>query len=430
MQQKYDNYKPSGVAWLGDIPKHWEVIKLKYLADLISLKILSKESSLNYIGMENIESWTGHFVSTKSETEGLASCFEEGDVLFGKLRPYLAKVYLAQSEGICSTEFLVYRASDNVFNSYLHLTMLSFGFINLIDSSTYGSKMPRASSDFIGNQLICVPSIAEQTAIADYLDAKTAQIDTAIRIKEKQIELLKERRQILIHKAVTQGLDPSVKMKESGVEWIGVVPEHWEVKKLKYLLNGKLKYGANESGIEYDSSLPRYVRITDFGQDGKLSEDSKLSLSWKKGSEYLLKDGDILFARSGATVGKTYQFKKSMSIEDNYCYAGYLIKAEVNADIILSDFLYLYTSSQLFNKWKDGIFIKATIENIGADKYAQLPVILPPVKEQITILERFNANDLKIALALHLKIQEIAKLKEYKATVINAAVTGQLKVKN
>ena len=326
MQQKYDNYKPSGVAWLGDIPKHWEVIKLKYLADLISLKILSKESSLNYIGMENIESWTGHFVSTKSETEGLASCFEEGDVLFGKLRPYLAKVYLAQSEGICSTEFLVYRASDNVFNSYLHLTMLSFGFINLIDSSTYGSKMPRASSDFIGNQLICVPSIAEQTAIAAYLDAKTAQIDTAIRIKEKQIELLKERRQILIHKAVTQGLDPSVKMKESGVEWIGVVPEHWEVKKLKYLLNGKLKYGANESGIEYDSSLPRYVRITDFGQDGKLSEDSKLSLSWKKGSEYLLKDGDILFARSGATVGKTYQFKKSMSIEDNYCYAGYLIK--------------------------------------------------------------------------------------------------------
>src|SRR5680860_516278 len=103
--------------------------------------------------------------------------------------------------------------------------------------------------------------------------------------------------------------------KNSGVEWLGEIPEHWEVKRLKYLLNGKLKYGANESGIDYDFGLPRYVRITDFGQDGKLNEDKKLSLTWKQGGDFLLKDGDILFARSGATVGKTYQFKKSMSIE-------------------------------------------------------------------------------------------------------------------
>ena len=253
-------------------------------------------------------------------------------------------------------------------------------------------------------------------------------IEKAITIKQKQIELLKERRQILIHKAVTRGLNPNVKMKDSGVEWIGEIPEGWEVKRLKCILNGKLKYGANESGIEYDISLPRYVRITDFGQDGKLSEDSKLSLSWKQGGDYLLKDGDILFARSGATVGKTYQFKKSMSIEDNYCYAGYLIKAEANEDEILSDFLYLYTNSPLFNKWKDGIFIKATIENIGADKYSVLPVVLPSIGEQIQILEKYKLDNEKISIAISLKEQEIEKLKEYKATLINSAVTGKIMV--
>lgn len=221
---------------------------------------------------------------------------------------------------------------------------------------------------------------------------------------------------------------PNVKMKDSGVEWIGEIPEGWEVKRLKYILNGKLKYGANESGIEYDISLPRYVRITDFGQDGKLSEENKLSLNWKQGGEYLLKDGDILFARSGATVGKTYQFKKTMSIEDNYCYAGYLIKAEADEEIILSDFLYLYTNSFLFNKWKDSIFIKATIENIGADKYSVLPVIIPPIQEQIEILKKFQLDNQKITTAISLKEQEIEKLKEYKASLINSAVTGKIKV--
>ena len=195
--------KDSGVEWIGQIPEHWEVKKLKYVASLISVKMASKGSALSYIGMENIESWTGRFISTEAENEGLASYFIEGDILFGKLRPYLAKVYLAKGEGICSTEFLVYRAKELVRNWYLNLLMQSFEFIKLIDSSTYGSKMPRANSDFIGNQLIPIPPKQEQVGILEYIETATAKIAAAISLKEQEIEKLKEYKSTLINSAVT-----------------------------------------------------------------------------------------------------------------------------------------------------------------------------------------------------------------------------------
>jgi len=297
-----------------------------------------------------------------------------------------------------------------------------------IISMSYGGGQPNISQELIRSLRVCVPTLTEQIRITNFLDNKTSQIDNAIAIKQKQIELLKERRQILIHRAVTRGLNPNVKLKDSGIEWIGEIPEHWEVKKLKFLIKGRLKYGANASGIEYNPDLPRYVRITDFGYDGKLSEENKLSLTWSQGLDYLLKDGDILFARSGATVGKSYQFKKTMSLERHSCYAGYLIKAEVNEELILSDFLYLFTNSYIFNNWKDRIFIKSTIENIGADKYSQLYVLLPSITEQIEILGKYCEDDKKISTAIFLKEREIEKLKEYKSILINEAVTGKIKV--
>ncbi|MFC6861511.1 restriction endonuclease subunit S [Zunongwangia atlantica] len=195
--------KDSGVEWIGEIPEHWEVKRLKFLTRLISEKVVSKESKLEYVGMENIESWSGKFIPSNSETEGLANYFEEGDILFGKLRPYLAKVYVAEKEGICTTEFLVYRVKKMINNSYLFILLLSFEFINLIDSSTYGSKMPRANSDFIGNQMIPIPPLSEQQAIAKYIETESQKIDKALALQQVQIEKLKEYKQSLIDAAVT-----------------------------------------------------------------------------------------------------------------------------------------------------------------------------------------------------------------------------------
>lgn len=214
--------------------------------------------------------------------------------------------------------------------------------------------------------------------------------------------------------------------KDSGVEWIGEIPVGWKLKKLKHVVNEQLKYGANESGVEYSPELPRYIRITDFSDEGKLNEQKKLSLTWKQGKDYLLEDGDILFARSGATVGKSYQFKKDMSSEKYYAFAGYLIKAVPNKRIVESDYLNYYTNSGCFENWKKTIFNKATIENIGADKYSQLCIILPPLPEQTAIANFLDKKCSKINRAVAQKEKLVALLKERKQIVIQNAVTKGL----
>jgi type I restriction enzyme S subunit len=216
------------------------------------------------------------------------------------------------------------------------------------------------------------------------------------------------------------------KYKDSGIEWIGEIPEHWEVRKLKHILSSKLKYGANESGLDYHENLPRYIRISDFGIDGKLNEEKKHSLPFEIARNYLLKDGDILFARSGATVGKAYQFRSSLSIEKEYCYAGYLIKAEPALNKVNSDLLYYYTQSSSFNSWKDSIFNKATIENIGADKYAELFIPLPPLAEQESIAQFLDEKCARIDEAVRIKEKQIDLLKEYRQIAIHQAVTKGL----
>lgn len=428
MTQRYSKYKDSGIEWIGEIPEHWEVRKVKFLAKQINEKASTKDSEFKYLGMENIESWTGKLIDINLEVEGIANTFNAGNVLFGKLRPYLAKVYLADIHGLCSSEFIVYDTSIKMLNRYFYKVLVSSNFIELVNASTYGAKMPRANSEFIGNQLIPLPPLTEQEAIAQFLDEKCARIDEAVRIKEKQIDLLKEYRQITIHQAVTKGLNDQVEMKDSGIDWIGEIPEHWEVKRLKNILASKLKYGANESGCEYHESLPRYIRISDFGMDGRLNEEKKLSLPNEIAKDYLLKDRDILFARSGATVGKAYQFKLSLSNEREYCFAGYLIKAEPDYKKVLSDFLYLYTQSGSFLSWKESIFNKATIENIGADKYSELFVPLPPLSEQTQIVTHLETLSTKTDQAIRLKEQQIEQLKQYKTSLINDVVTGKVRV--
>ena len=359
--KKYNLYKNSCVEWLGEIPEHWEVLPgLGFIyenKDRNKGMVRNTVLSLSYgkIRIKGENELTG-LVPESFETYQFVN---KGDLIFRPTDLQNDTVSLRSSisefEGIITNAYLNLRFKSIANPKFYHYFFRSIDNNKIIYGLGSGLRQNISYLDF-RRFLFPFPPLKEQSAIANFLDDKTAKIDQAIAIKQKQIELLKERRQILIHKAVTRGLNENVKLKDSGVEWIGEIPEHWEVKKLKFCMNGKLKYGANESGVEYDFNLPRYVRITDFGQDGKLSEEKKLSLTWEQGKDYLLKNGDILFARSGATVGKTYQFKTSMSIEENYSFAGYLIKAEANENIILSDFLYLFTNSEIFDFWKAGIF--------------------------------------------------------------------------
>lgn len=235
------NFKDSGIEHLGAIPTHWEIKRLKYIVSLQNQKsgnidslVASlpqndeylchsndsassrhsdlersereeshKNNNTNFrIGLENIESKTGKYIPTSEivfEEDGIK--FENGDILFGKLRPYLAKVFLADRGGICVSEFLVLR-TKGANNHFLKFLMLSPLFIDIVDSSTYGTKMPRANWEFIGNLKIPLPPIEEQKQIAEFLDSEISKIDSIIVKIKKQIELIKEYKNSLINQAV------------------------------------------------------------------------------------------------------------------------------------------------------------------------------------------------------------------------------------
>ena len=216
-------------------------------------------------------------------------------------------------------------------------------------------------------------------------------------------------------------------LKDSGIEWIGKIPKEWKVKRIKHLVKEPLKYGANETAELDDPELPRYIRITDFGDNGKLREDTFKSLDYDKAKNFLLKDGDILFARSGATVGKTFQFKNYEAVA---CFAGYLIKAAPDEQKILSDYLYQFTKSISYENWKNSIFIKATIQNIGADKYKDFKLSLPNRKQQSLITSFLDKKCTEFDNIIEKKERIISKMEEAKQSLISEVVTGKVKIEN
>lgn len=192
--------KSSGVDWLGDIPEGWKVKRLKFCLGLVNKKGVG--DSGNKIALENIESWTGKYIETDANYEG-GTEFNKNDVLFGKLRPYLAKVFLAHDNGEAIGDILVYRARKEVLPKFAFYFFLSDGFIDVVNSSTYGAKMPRTEAFFIGNLMFVYPNIIEQKQISDFLDTETAKIDKAVALVESQTEKLKEYRSSLIYSSVT-----------------------------------------------------------------------------------------------------------------------------------------------------------------------------------------------------------------------------------
>lgn len=267
------------------------------------------------------------------------------------------------------------------------------------------------------------PTDREQEEIVSYIKTKCTAIDTAIEKTKKSIEKLEEYKKAVITKAVTKGIDPNAKMKDSGVEWIGEIPENWKVIKLKYLLKDSMKYGATETGIKYSEKLPRYIRITDITSDNKLKDSGKLSLTEQQAEKYLLKEDTILFARSGATVGKTFLYKTEYG---RAAFAGYMISAIPNNDKLLATWLYYYTLSFSYADWVKRSFLQATIQNIGADKYSNLLISLPCVNKQSEIVKYLDDKCAMFDVVIKKKKKAIEKWEEYKKSLIYYAVTGKI----
>jgi restriction endonuclease S subunit len=200
--------KNSGVEWLGQVPRGREMKRLKFCAVNINQKCSEPEANTPFVALEHIEPWTGKLIlDEESKSGGLPNIYQPNDVLFCKLRPYLAKVHFARTHGNCTAELLVLRSKPNLNPNYLYHFLISKGIIDCITASTYGAKMPRANWEFIENLPFPIPLIEEQQAIAAYLDATTSAIDAQRRAHEQSITLLQEYRASLITHAVTGKID-------------------------------------------------------------------------------------------------------------------------------------------------------------------------------------------------------------------------------
>jgi len=360
----------------------------------------------------------------------------------------------ADITGCVSPDYSVFNASPlaNVkFYQYLFRSPCSVQqFANA--SRGVGAGFNRLYTPQFGAIETLLPSPDEQRQIVAYLDEKTAKVDRLIQLKEREIELLNEKKQAMISKVVTgkfavvgsntevqrhrdgratsmksppAGLRPrrSDELVDSGVDWIGQVPKGWKVMRLRHTAVGKFDYGANASGIPYDAGLPRYIRITDIDSNGCLKDDDQLSLPSEEAVSYFLEDGDILFARSGGTVGKSFIFRAKYGC---CCYAGYLIRYRPNPSIVDSNFAYAYTNSGLYKQWLSKIFIQATIQNVSAERYKNLWIPVPPLPEQREIVAYLDGATAKIDAAVAAIEKSIGLLKERRTRLVSDAVTGRI----
>ncbi|HAK16064.1 MAG TPA: type I restriction endonuclease subunit S [Acinetobacter junii] len=424
---RYESYKDSGVQWLGEIPSHWDVKRMKFVVANVGDKIDAKESDLRYFGLENIESFTGKLLdSVELESEGIGHRFQKDDVLFGKLRPYLAKVFLANEEGLSSTEALVFRSSEVIYPKFLSYYCLSQDFINEVNGTTFGSKMPRASWDDISSFRMAYPSLDEQKIIADFLDKRLAQVDALIAKQETLLEKLAEQRVALISHAVTKGLNPDVEMKESGISWLGKVPTSWYLAKFKYVAN--ISYGV---GGEIDRSLMEGINLISLPNvkiSGVLDVSEHPYCDEVDDRSVYLKKGDILFNwRNGSSdhLGKTVYF----DLDGDWTHVSFLLKLRFNGEKFNSQFFNYLLSGYRYTKFFTSS--KAGVNNtFNLNELSNLIAIVPPFDEQTEIVHLLNSEIAKIEKIELTYNRSLEKLKEYRSTLITQVVTGKIDVRN
>lgn len=402
--RRYAAYKESGVEWLGEVPGLWALQRHKdcfyFIADRCS------DSTFLKVGLENIEGKTGRFITTETEFDGDGIQFKKDDILFGKLRPYLAKVYLAEFRGNSVGDIFVYRCKRNTLPKFARYLMLSDLYIDIINSSTAGAKMPRVSSGFITDLPVAMPSIAEQAEIIFYLDTKTAQVDRQIELLSKKATQYGKLKQSLINETVTRGLDSSVPMKKSGVEWIGDVPAHWDVKRVKEVFEISRGRVIAQTELVDDGLYPVYSSQT---KDGGC-------LGFINTFDY---DGEyITWTTDGVNAGTVFLRSGKFNCT-NIC--GTLKHKKRDADIS-----YLFYS--LYVTTKHNKRIDTNGAKIMSNEMMFIKFCIPPLPEQSAIAAYLDTKTAQIDRIVSTINTQIDKLKELRKTLINDVVTGKIKV--
>lgn len=401
----------------------WPTRKLKTLALLVTEK--AADNSDFKVGLEHIENWTGRRIDSDATFEGTGVAFKKGDLLFGKLRPYLAKAWVADREGAAVGDFLVLRPNAEVSSSYLRDVLLSPQQIEAITASVYGAKMPRASWEFVRELETSAPALSDQLLVNQFLDRETAEIDAFIADQEELIALLTERRSATISHAVTKGLDPSAPMKDSGVEWLGAVPLSWRISRIGHAYN--LTLGKMVNASKQVGDLIPYVRagnLQDYGLD--LTEIKKLHATQQELQALSLLSGDVLVVEGGAGYGRSDYLQKDLP---GWIFQNHVIRARPIGEQNGRYFDYYVKSLRARGHFESlGSF--ATIPNLSSEKLASIEFPFVPAPDQAAIVEHLDRETAEIDANIADAREAIALSKERRAALISAAVTGKIDVRN
>lgn len=427
--QPYPAYKDPGVPWLGEVPAHWEVRRLKTAVDHINGQTSTRNGEDLYIALEHVESWTGRLLvpSGEAQFDSQVKRFRAGDVLFGRLRPYLAKVVRPKQSGVCVGEFFVLRARPVVEAYYLEVVLRSAAAIDFVNSSTYGAKMPRADWAFVGAMLFPLPPLPEQSAIVRFLNYMDLRIRRYIRAKQKLVKLLEEYRQALIHRAVTGQIDvrtgrPYPAYKDSGSEWLGQVPEHWEVRKLRALF-AKAGSGTTPSGEEFYGGHIPWVVTGDLNDSVLFNTTRAVNARALENFSALRlypKDS-LIIAMYGATIGKTAILGFKACTNQACC-----VLAEPRKGVLVRFIQSAVLSAKGYLVWQG---YGGGQPNINSEIVHSLRMPVPPFEEQSAIVEYLDAQTAKIDAAIASARREIELLREYRERLIGDVVTGKVDVR-
>lgn len=407
--ERYSEYKDSGVQWLGEIPSHWDMLALKHILKLRK-KLVGKQSykydllslTLQGIIKRDIDNPTGKFPSSFDTYQEVNA----GDFVFCNFdnEETPRAVGLSEYKGMITGAYDVLSCKNsNLTNRYL-----IYYFLYVDDAKRfkplYKGLRKTVPFDSFMSYKIPVPSIEEQQAIAFYLDTATAEIDEAIAQQKKMIDLLNERKQIIINNAVTKGLNSDAPMKDSGVDWIGKIPEYWMTRRMRYLC--KIKTGDKDTINRVDEGkYPFYVR----------------SPKVERINSYTFDGEAVLMAGDGVGAGKVFHYVNGKFGCHQRVYIFHDIKN------INGEYLYFYMKS-LFKHTIEQLSAKSTVDSVRLNMIQDFIVAIPTNEEQTSILSYLHKQIEKFDVAIANATKQISLLQERKQIIINDVVTGKVKV--
>ncbi|AKX58778.1 hypothetical protein AKN88_01670 [Thiopseudomonas alkaliphila] len=418
---KYEAYKDSGVEWLGDVPVSWELTRLGTQFSERRTKVSDVDYPPLSVTRNGILPQLESAAKTKDGDN--RKLVKAGDFVINSRSDRKGSSGVSNSDGSVSLISIVLEPR-NIHPKFCHHLLKSYAFIEEYYRVGRGIVADLWTTRYneMRTIILAVPTYDEQFLIANFLDQKTAQIDAAIAIKEQQIELLKERKQIIIQQAVTQGLDPNVPMKDSGVEWIGQIPEHWEVVKLSYVAKIDAGSTPSRSNSSYWGGNIPWIKTGEVNYNTIFGSEECITTAGLKGSSLRLAPiGTLLMAMYGQGVTRGRVSVLGIPATYNQACCGITFKSRINVEFARFFFIAAYNYIR-----DDGN--ETSQMNLSAGYISSLRIVVPSLDEQSIIIKFLDDFSLSVDEAVSLQVKQIQKLKEYKTTLINSAVTGKIKI--